>query len=60
MDQPDGATHRGQDLRDRVKKHKKALREKRQLLKKTRITRMSLPTMPVFPNVNNLVAETKQ
>lgn len=60
MDQADGVTHRGQDLRDRVRKHKKAMRDKRQILKKARITRMSLPTMAIYPNANStLVAETR-
>ena len=36
MDNPDGVTHRGQDLRERVKKQKKAAREKKQILKKNR------------------------
>jgi hypothetical protein len=56
MDQLDGVTHRGQDLRDRVKKQKKLNRDKRQLLKRNRITRISLPAH-VPPN--NAFAETK-
>lgn len=44
MDQMDGVTHRGQDLQERVKKQKKAAREKRQLLKRNR--RIVLPIHP--------------
>ena len=40
MDLPDGVTHRGQDLRERVKKQKKAAREKRQILRRNKITRI--------------------
>lgn len=46
MDQQDGVTHRGQDLRDRVKKQKKAAKSKRQILRKTRIPRITLSTNP--------------
>lgn len=62
MDQLDGVTHRGQDLRDRVKKQKKTAREKRQILKKARnIGRISLPTAHSFPMCSNMaVAESRQ
>jgi hypothetical protein len=55
MDQQDGVTHRGQDLRERVKKQKKAAREKKQLLKRNRITKIILP---LNPNANTALAET--
>ncbi|CEF67600.1 Xenotropic and polytropic retrovirus receptor 1 [Strongyloides ratti] len=45
MDKVDGVTHRGQDLRNRQKKQKKANRDKRQLLKKAKIGKISLPTV---------------
>ena len=51
MDQLDGVTHRGQDLRERVKKQKKVAREKRQLLKRTRFSRVVLPSNPYSSNV---------
>lgn len=52
MDQPDGVTHRGKDLMLRVKKQKRAAREhKRQLLKKNRLTRISLPSQPSLGNM---------
>uniref|UniRef100_A0AC35TPQ4 SPX domain-containing protein n=1 Tax=Rhabditophanes sp. KR3021 TaxID=114890 RepID=A0AC35TPQ4_9BILA len=44
MDTFEGVTHRGQDLRDRVKKRKKANKDKRQILKKNRVTRINMPT----------------
>ncbi|KAL3068428.1 hypothetical protein niasHT_030719 [Heterodera trifolii] len=56
MDQQDGVTHRGQDLRDRVKKQKKAARDKKQILKKNRITRISLPA--IHPQPSNTLLET--
>jgi hypothetical protein len=46
MDQLDGVTHRGQDLRDRVKKQKKAGRGKRQILRKNRMAKISLLSNP--------------
>jgi signal transduction histidine kinase len=55
MDDADGVTHRGQDLRERVKKQKKAAREKRQILKRNRITKIVLP---VHPGPTNALAET--
>lgn len=59
MDQIDGVTHRGQDLMHRVKKQKKVHREhKKQLLKKNRITRISLPAHPSV--VQFQCQETKQ
>ena len=62
MDNPDGVTHRGQDLRDRVKKQKKAAREKKQILKKNRITRISLPALLSTHHQpsNTTLMETKQ
>uniref|UniRef100_A0A915DKX6 Xenotropic and polytropic retrovirus receptor 1 n=1 Tax=Ditylenchus dipsaci TaxID=166011 RepID=A0A915DKX6_9BILA len=57
MDQLDGVTHRGQDLRERVKKHKKHAREKRQILKKTRMSRISLPANPSY--AGNAFLESK-
>lgn len=60
MDMPDGVTHRGQDLRDRVKKQKKAAREKKQILRKNRITRISLPTLAFQPQNSHIFAESRQ
>ncbi|KAI1721402.1 EXS family domain-containing protein [Ditylenchus destructor] len=57
MDQLDGVTHRGQDLRERVKKQKKKARENRQILKKSRMTRISLAAQPSHANA---LMETKQ
>uniref|UniRef100_A0A914HAM7 Xenotropic and polytropic retrovirus receptor 1 n=1 Tax=Globodera rostochiensis TaxID=31243 RepID=A0A914HAM7_GLORO len=57
MDEQDGVTHRGQDLRDRVKKQKKAAREKKQILRKNRITRISLPA--IHPQSCNALIESK-
>lgn len=61
MDNPDGVTHRGQDLRERVKKQKKAAREKKQILKKNRMTRISLPVTN-FPHAHThpVLAESRQ
>jgi hypothetical protein len=56
MDQLDGVTHRGLDLRERVKKQKKANREKKQLLKRNRITKIVLPINPSATTA--FVAET--
>jgi|UniRef100_A0A914PVP6 hypothetical protein len=56
MDQPDGITHRGLDLRERVKKQKKAKREQRQLLKRSRIARIVLPSRP---SASNVLVETR-
>lgn len=56
MDQADGVTHRGQDLRERFKKQKKVAKEKRQLLKRTRFTRVVLPTVP---SASNVLVETR-
>ncbi|GMT19367.1 hypothetical protein PFISCL1PPCAC_10664 [Pristionchus fissidentatus] len=44
MDQMDGVTHRGQDLVERVKKQKKSAKQTRQLLKKTRLNKVTLAT----------------
>ena len=62
MDNPDGVTHRGQDLRERVKKQKKAAREKKQILKKNRLTRISLPIAPNFPHAHThpILVESRQ
>ncbi|KAL7078018.1 hypothetical protein ACQ4LE_002668 [Meloidogyne hapla] len=62
MDSPDGVTHRGQDLRERVKKQKKAAREKKQILKKNRMTRISLPVAPNFPHAHThpILVESRQ
>uniref|UniRef100_A0A1I8AV11 Xenotropic and polytropic retrovirus receptor 1 n=1 Tax=Steinernema glaseri TaxID=37863 RepID=A0A1I8AV11_9BILA len=56
MDQLDGVTHRGQDLRERVKKQKKAAKTKRQLLRKNRITRI---TLAPNPNSTTTLVESK-
>jgi hypothetical protein len=63
MDNQDGVTHRGQDLRDRVKKQKKAAREKKQILKKNRLASRlaSLPALTVHPQSSNaLIMESRQ
>jgi len=46
MDQPDGITHRGTDLQERVKKQKKIKREQRQILTRNRIARMVFNNRP--------------
>lgn len=57
MDQMDGVTHRGQDLRDRVKKQRRAAKGKRQILRKTRLPRLTLSTNP--NNSSAMLVESK-
>lgn len=52
MDQPDGVTHRGKELLDRRKRHKKAMKEKRGQMLKSRLTRISM--MAMHPSFNAL------
>lgn len=56
MDQPDGITHRGTDLQERVKKQKKIKREQRQILTRNRIARMVFNSRP---SVANALIETR-
>lgn len=56
MDSEDGVIHRGQDLRERVKRQKKAAKGKRQILRKARFTRIALTTSN---NPTNIIAESK-
>lgn len=58
MDNTDGVSHRGTDLRDRVKKQKKAGREKKQILKKNRLTRISIPGLALRPQSSNTLVNT--
>ncbi|MFH4977132.1 hypothetical protein AB6A40_003841 [Gnathostoma spinigerum] len=63
MDQADGVTHRGQELRDRVRQQKKVAKRKGQILRKTRIHRISIPASALSSNQNSsatLTAEAKR
>lgn len=51
MDQMDGVTHRGLDLVERVKKQKKMAKQTKQLLKKTRLNKVTLATVNNSPSV---------
>jgi hypothetical protein len=60
MDNPDGVTHRGQDLRERVKKQKKAAREKKQILKKSRMSKIILPLSIPHAHTHPILVESRQ
>ncbi|VDO44535.1 unnamed protein product [Onchocerca flexuosa] len=46
MDEENGVTHRGQDLRIRVRKQKKSSKSRRQILRHTRFTRIAMGLNP--------------
>lgn len=57
MDNQDGVRHRGLDLRMRVKKHKKATKSRRQILRRPRFTRIAIGSHPNSSLA--ILAETK-